>query len=85
MPTASAELLHIGYVMPGIWTRHARGSGAASLMGDVMTLKALIAGVADMAHQPTEATDQEPIRRVCAYLEAAGAFLLVVLVAALLI
>ena len=34
-----------------------------------------------MAHGPIDSTEQEPLKRVCAYVEAAGAFALVTLVA----
>lgn len=46
--------------------------------------KALIAGVADMAHGQAELTDQESLRRVCAYVEAIGACSLIAIVAVLL-
>lgn len=43
-------------------------------------LKALISGVADIVqHQPTEQTAPAPLKRTCAYLEAAGACLLIVI------
>lgn len=47
-------------------------------------LKALLSGVADMAHGPIEPAEQEPVKRVCAYLEAIGGCLLIAIVAELL-
>lgn len=44
-------------------------------------LRALISGVADIVqHQPTDQIGQEPLKRACAYVEAAAACLLVVAV-----
>lgn len=43
-------------------------------------LRTLISGVADIVqHQHAEQTGQEPLKRVCAYLEAAAACLLIVI------
>ncbi|MCP3730794.1 hypothetical protein M9978_10165 [Sphingomonas sp. MG17] len=47
-------------------------------------VKALISGRADRAHRETETTEQEPLKRVCAYVEAVGACLLIGIVAVLL-
>jgi hypothetical protein len=47
-------------------------------------LKALISGGGERAHRQTETTDQEPLKRVCAYVEAVGACLLIGIVAVLL-
>jgi hypothetical protein len=47
-------------------------------------IKALIAGVAGIAHGPIEQTGHEPFTRTCAYLEAIGACALIICAAVLL-
>lgn len=47
--------------------------------------KALIAGVAEMAHVRAEPAGGEQLSRACAYLEAAGACALIAVVAVLLL
>lgn len=48
-------------------------------------LKSVIAGMAERVQRPIETIDAAPVTRACAYLEAAGACVLIAGVAVLLI
>jgi hypothetical protein len=60
------------------------GIARSILGGDVMMLKALISGVSHFAYAEVEPAEQEPLKRMCAYVEAVGAFLLLTIVATLI-
>lgn len=47
--------------------------------------KALISDIAEMAHVQAEPVGDEPVKRVCAYIEAVGACALVACAALLLV